>query len=211
MEKFFFLFEIIGTIAFAVSGAMTAIKKNMDIFGVSILGLTTAVGGGTLRDIVLGQTPPSMFRDPVYGIVAILVSVVIFIPAVRKVLMHNALLYERMMLWMDSVGLGIFTVIGIRTAVEQGEHGAFLLLFVGMITGVGGGVLRDLFSGSTPSIFVKHFYACASGAGAILCIVLLAPLGQTAATILGALTVFVLRLLAAHFRWSLPRAGGSKE
>lgn len=211
METFFFLFEIIGTVAFAISGAMTALKKNMDIFGVMILGLTTAVGGGALRDIVLGLTPPTMFRQPVYALLALAVSVAVFIPGVRKLLMKNPLLYERILLCMDSLGLGVFTVVGIRTAIAAGQDGAFLLLFVGMVTGVGGGVLRDLFAGNTPSIFVKQVYASASGAGAILCIVLLAPLGQTAATILGALTVFVLRLLAAHFRWSLPRAGGSKE
>lgn len=207
METFFFLFEIIGTVAFAISGAMTALKKNMDIFGVAILGLTTAVGGGALRDIVLGITPPTMFREPVYGLLAVLVSVAVFIPGVRKLLMKNPLLYERILLCMDALGLGVFTVVGICTAVAVGERGVFLLLFVGMVTGVGGGVLRDLFSGNTPLIFVKHFYACASGAGAILCILLLPFFGQTAAALTGALAVFVLRLLAAHFKWSLPRAG----
>lgn len=206
METFFFLFEIIGTVAFAISGAMTALKKNMDIFGVMILGLTTAVGGGALRDIVLGLTPPTMFRQPVYALLALAVSVAVFIPGVRKLLMKNPLLYERILLCMDSLGLGVFTVVGIRTAIAAGQDGAFLLLFVGMVTGVGGGVLRDLFAGYTPSIFVKQVYASASGAGALSCILLLRFVGQTAAVLIGALSIFVLRLCAAHFRWSLPRA-----
>lgn len=82
MQTFIFILEIIGTIAFAASGAMTALKKDMDIFGVAILGLTTAVGGGAVRDIILGVNPPMMFQKPVYAFVAVIVSLIIFIPAI---------------------------------------------------------------------------------------------------------------------------------
>lgn len=203
-----FILELIGTMAFAASGAMTALKKNMDIFGVAILGLTTAVGGGAIRDILLGITPPATFREPIYAVVAIATAVFIFIPAVRRLLTQNQILYDRIMLIMDSLGLGIFTVVGISAAYSVSEDfNLFLLLFVGIVTGVGGGVLRDILAGNTPYIFVKHIYACASGAGALLCTLCWKPLGVTAAMLLGAFAVILLRLLAAHFRWSLPRAG----
>ena len=203
-----FILDLIGTMAFAASGAMTALKKNMDIFGVAILGLTTAVGGGAIRDILLGITPPATFREPIYAVVAIATAVFIFIPAVRRLLTQNQILYDRIMLIMDSLGLGIFTVVGISAAYSVSEDfNLFLLLFVGIVTGVGGGVLRDILAGNTPYIFVKHIYACASGAGALLCTLCWKPLGVTAAMLLGAFAVILLRLLAAHFRWSLPRAG----
>lgn len=207
MQTLIFMLELIGTVAFAISGAMTALKKNMDIFGVAILGLTTAVGGGAIRDILLGITPPVMFREPVYALLAIFVSVVVFIPSVRRLLTRNHTLYERMMLVMDSIGLGVFTVVGINTAYGvSDDFNLFLLIFVGTVTGVGGGVLRDVLAGNTPYIFVKHIYACASIVGAILCAFLRAPLGEAASVIIGASAVIIIRLLAAHYKWSLPHS-----
>ena len=207
MQTLIFMLELIGTVAFAISGAMTALKKNMDIFGVAILGLTTAVGGGALRDVLLGITPPVMFREPVYALLAIFVSVVVFIPSVRRLLTRRQSLYERMMLVMDSIGLGIFTVVGINTAYGvSDDFNLFLLIFVGTVTGVGGGVLRDVLAGNTPYIFVKHIYACASIVGAILCAALRAPLGEAASVIIGASAVIIIRLLAAHYKWSLPHS-----
>lgn len=201
------LFEIVGTVAFAISGAMTGIKKKMDIFGVAILGLTTAVGGGALRDIILGNTPPVMFRDPVYAVIAIVTSVILFLPAVQCLILRIHGLYDALMLLMDSVGLGIFTVVGIRTAYAAvADPGWFLLLFVGVITGVGGGVLRDVMAGDMPYVFVKHFYACASLLGAVLCILLWELTGQTVAMAAGAAAVVALRYLAVKYRWSLPKA-----
>ena len=170
MEHFLFFLEILGTISFAASGALTGLKKNMDIFGVCILGLTTAVGGGVIRDLILGNTPPNTFRDPVYALLALAVSAVIFLKTVRNLLQRDPLWYDRMMLMMDSLGLGAFTTVGIQVAFENTESPTlFLLVFVGVITGVGGGVVRDLLAGDTPYIFVKHIYASASLAGALLC------------------------------------------
>ena len=207
MDAFAFLLEMIGTVAFAISGAMTGIKKRMDILGVMILGLVTAVGGGIIRDLVLGITPPTTFRHSIYAVVAVLTSVVIFFPFIRKLLFRTHKLYDAVLFLMDSLGLAIFTVMGIFTAYEQSsEYGLFLLLFVGVITGVGGGVMRDILAGNTPYIFIKHIYACASLAGATVCALLWRPLGSFYAMIGGAAAVFVLRVLAAHFKWNLPRA-----
>ena len=207
MSEFLLILEIIGTVAFAVSGAMTGLAKKMDIFGVSILGLTTAVGGGVLRDVILGLTPPAMFTNPIYAAVAAAVSVIVFLPAVRRWLTAYGRVRDILMLVMDSLGLGVFTVVGIQRAYTATEHrGLFLLVFVGVVSGVGGGLLRDVMAGNTPYIFVKHVYASASIIGAILCAALWAPLGATMAMILGASVILIVRLLAAHYHWSLPRA-----
>ncbi len=201
------IFELIGTIAFAASGAIVALSKKMDILGVATLGVVTAVGGGVIRDLILGHTPPATFRNPLYALVAIGVSVILFIPAVRKVLFHKPRVYEISMLIMDSLGLGIFTVVGIQTAyTSEAEYNAFLLMFVGVITGVGGGVIRDLLAGNTPYILVKHFYASASIIGAAACILLWRYAGSMAAIAGGTVVTIVLRLLAARFHWSLPKS-----
>ncbi len=206
-ETMLLIFELIGTVAFAASGAITGITKKMDILGVATLGIVTAVGGGVIRDIILGITPPATFSNPIYAIVALTVSVIIFIPAVHRFLFKNYRIYELIMLIMDSVGLGIFTVTGIQTAILSGnDKNIFLLIFVGMVTGIGGGVFRDVLSKHTPYIFKKHFYACASFFGALTCIILWRIAGQQIAFISGAAVVLVLRLLAAHFHWSLPKA-----
>lgn len=206
-ETLLLIFELIGTVAFAASGAITGLSKKMDIFGVTTLGVVTSVGGGVIRDVILGITPPATFSKPIYALVAIAVSIIIFIPSVRRILFKKQAVYDYIMLIMDSLGLGIFTVVGIQVAYTSDfSHNAFLLLFVGMITGIGGGVLRDVLAGNTPYIFVKHFYACASLIGAIVCIILWKILGQSIAIAGGALVIIILRLLAAHYRWSLPKA-----
>jgi len=210
-ETLLLVLELIGTVAFAASGAMTALSKRMDIFGVVTLGLVTAVGGGVIRDIVLGQTPPATFSNPVYAITAIVVSLILFLPEVRRFLFKKSRLYETALLLMDAVGLGVFTVVGIQIAFLANEKaGAFLLIFVGMVTGIGGGVLRDILARDTPYIFVKHFYACASLIGAVVCVALWRLVGESAGVIGGAVTVVVLRLLAARFHWSLPKADGTE-
>ena len=145
METFILILELAGTMAFAASGAITALKKGMDLFGVCILGLTTAVGGGVIRDLLLGITPPGTFQDPIYAVVALLTSLVLFLPRIRRLLMWDQRLYDLVLLIMDSAGLGIFTVAGIRIAYEHAARPTlFLLVFVGVVTGVGGGVLRDV-------------------------------------------------------------------
>lgn len=202
-----FILEMIGTIAFAISGAMVGIQKHMDIFGVSILGLTTAVGGGILRDLILNITPPAAFRDPAFAVTAILVSILLFVPSVHRIFEHTGRVRETLILAMDSVGLGLFTVVGVQVAESAaGERNLFLATFVGVLTGVGGGLLRDVFAGNMPYIFIKHFYACASIIGAWICALLWPVAGEAWAMLTGAAVVIILRFLAAHYRWSLPRA-----
>ena len=204
-----YIFEMIGTVAFASSGALVGIRKNMDIFGVNVLGITTAVGGGCIRDIILGITPPKMFQNFSYVGASILISCILFtIFYLNQELLSSRFLetYERVMISLDAIGLGVFTVMGIRTAIEASfENNIFLLIFVGAVTGIGGGMLRDVMAGMTPFVFVKHVYAIASILGAVCYIILRLYIRDTISLFLGAAVVLIIRLLAAHFRWNLPR------
>lgn len=205
--KLLFVLEVIGTIAFAISGALVAVEKKMDLFGVAMLGMTTAVGGGIFRDLLLGVTPPNALRNPIYAIISIVVSLVIFISSIRSLLYSNKRIYDVIMLIMDSIGLGVFTVIGVQAAnTLDGGYNVFLAAFVGVITGVGGGIVRDLFAGETPKILIKHFYACASLIGALAYIVLWNYTKNEQGMIVGASVTVVLRIFAAHYRWGLPKA-----
>lgn len=207
-ETALLVIEIIGIIAFAASGAMVGLTKKMDLFGVIILGICTAVGGGVIRDITLGITPPGVFGKPLLVLVAASVSVILFLPVVRRVFIRHEKLYDMMLLLMDSVGLGLFTVVGVRTAyiAMSGEAGMLLVIFVGSISGTGGSILRDVMAGNVPFIFTKHFYACASIIGAVVCGLMWKPLGETAAMMTGFALVLAIRLLAARYHWSLPKA-----
>ena len=178
------------------------------MYVVNILSVSnhTSVGGGILRDVILGITPPLAFRDPTCTLVAVGVSLLLCIPWIRHSLMHNYRLFDVSLLLMDSVGLGVFTVMGIWNAMDfSPDRSTYLLVFVGLLTGVGGGVMRDVLAGNTPYILVKHVYACASLAGAVLCAVLWRLVPQYVAMLAGMTTVLLIRLLSAHFRWNLPR------
>lgn len=207
MDTLILVIELLGTFSFAASGALTAIRKNMDIFGVCILALTTAVGGGVIRDLILGNTPPNTFRDPIYALVALGTALILFLPGIRKLLMRSPAAFERCMFWMDAAGLGIFTVVAIRVAHTHMQNPSyFLLIFVGMVTGVGGGVLRDILAGDTPYIFVRHVYASASLVGAILCSLLWEQVGALPAMLLSAAVVVLIRALSRYYNWNLPKA-----
>ena len=204
-----FVLEMIGTIAFASSGAMVGIRKNMDIFGVSVLGVTTAVGGGCIRDLILGIQPPKMFHDFFYVGVAIANSCLLFVVVYyKKQLLQSQFieLYEKVLNILDAIGIGVFTVVGIRTAmtVFVGSN-VFLFIFVGVITGIGGGVMRDVLTASIPFVFVKHVYACASLVGSILYIILNECTEDVVAMMISIATIISIRLLATHYRWNLPR------
>ena len=190
-EWIIFAIELIGTVAFSASGAMVGIECSMDIFGVIVLGVSTAVGGGMVRDVIL----------------AVLVFCIIYFR--RKYLQDGfGELYDKLMLAMDSVGLGIFSAMGVTKGISCGYiDNTFLLVFLGTMTGVGGGLLRDTMAGVAPYIFVKHIYACASIAGAWICVIIYRSYGELPAMVVSSLIVMLIRFLAAHYRWNLPRIG----
>jgi uncharacterized membrane protein YeiH len=209
VDLLFSVAELVGTAAFAVSGAMVAVKKQLDIFGVLLLSVITALGGGAIRDLLLGHTPPRMFYSAHLVLLALLCALAVFL-FVRVTHSLNLWVGSRMDMLLtlsDALGLGIFAVIGTQAGISAGYgNNAFFCIVLGMITGVGGGVLRDVFSMNLPKIFVKHFYACASIAGAIVAFLIQNYLSDPLlASIAGATTVITLRFLASFLRWNLPK------
>lgn len=202
--------ELIGTIAFAFSGVTVAIRRKMDIFGVLVLGTTAAVGGGVIRDVILGITPPTMFRNPIYVTTAAVTSLILFAIVYFKSNVWDSqyMLFSVQILNIcDSIGLGVFTVVGVNTAIGAGyRFNEFLLIFVGTLTGVGGGILRDLLAGIMPTVLQKRIYASASIAGALCYTLLQRYIDDSAALLIAALTIFLIRYLAAKYRWNLPVA-----
>lgn len=194
------ILEIIGIVAFAISGVTVAFEEKMDIFGVAILGLTASVGGGMIRDLILGSNPPLVFKDPTYAIVAVITSLICFIKPIRKYVKPNS----PVVILFDSIGLGIFTVVGVTTSLSLFPENTFLSIFVGVLTGTGGGVLRDIFARKTPAIFIKNFYATAALIGAIICSLLLKLAPMNISMFIGAIVIIILRILAAKYRWKLP-------
>ena len=202
--------ELVGTVAFALSGAMLAAHKGLDLFGIVFLGVVTAVGGGTVRDVLLGLTPPRMFYNYEYVALAIGTSLALFLvfrlfPRARAGLAGQMdLLYNLC----DAVGLGIFAVIGTQAGMEAGfGENAFLCIFLGLTTGVGGGILRDVMCADIPGVLRKHIYAVAAIAGSAT-FYFLSRLGLegTAAVVCGMAVTVALRMLARHYRWNLPKA-----
>ena len=215
MEYMLNVLDMIGTVAFAISGAMTAIRKRMDILGVMILGMVTAVGGGMIRDIVLGIKPPQAFKEPVYALSALFVSAVIFIYIRIRAKGYqriSGIRFQQILMAADTLGLGVFTVVGVKAAFTNStEINYFFAVFLGTITGVGGGLLRDMMAGDKPYIFVKHVYACASIAGALICALLWENAGEQIAMLSGAGCVIVMRFLAIRYKWNLPKIENPEE
>ena len=207
MDSIFFIFEIIGVIAFSLSGALTAMKKEMDIFGACVLGMTTAIGGGVIRDLILGVTPPSAFVNPLQAVLGLAIPAVTYLPFIQRFFARNEHKVQALSLMIaDSVGLGVFTVVGVNACFNSlPSPNAFTAIFLGVITGVGGGVMRDVLSMNLPKIFVKHFYACASIAGAIVAFLMRFWFDALLASIVGAAVVITLRFLASFLRWNLPK------
>ena len=212
MDVFIWILDVVGTIAFSISGAMVGIRKKMDLFGVCVLGVVTATGGGMTRDIVLGINPPRMFTNSTDVLIAAVTAILTFIVihyANKKKQTHVGFreMYSLVLFVMDTLGLAIFTVIGIEVALAtRPDAGNFLLVFVGTITGVGGGLLRDMMSESIPYIFQKHIYATACIVGAVICVIFYRKLNISLniSMIVGAIAVLVIRALAAQLRWNLP-------
>lgn len=205
-----FAMELIGTIAFACSGALVGIRKKLDLLGVIVLAVITATGGGMFRDILIGNVPPALFRNPFYAGVAVLAAILIFFTIQSKRLLKTFMQIERynqVFNSLDAIGLGAFTVVGVDTAISYNVDSYFFLtLFVGVITGVGGGLIRDVMVCEIPSILKEHIYACASLAGALLYAGTWQIFDPDIAMITSALIVIAIRMLARHYDWNLPHS-----
>ena len=204
-----FITEIIGIIAFAISGAIVGIKKHFDLFGIIVLGVITAVGGGALRDITLGIIPPTMFKNPIYVVVAFMTSCVTFGAAaiVRAKFNKNKQFFVEVVNFFDAIGLGVFAVTGTNTAIVHGfEHNAFLAIFVGVITGIGGGMVRDVLAGKVPFVLFKDIYASAAIVGAgIYYFMYTNHYNPILSVVLAIVITIVIRMLASYYHLGLPK------
>ncbi len=194
--------ELVGLAVFAASGALAAVHARLDVFGVVVLGVTTALGGGLLRDVLLGITPPTSLRTWPYLLTPVVAALAVFAfhPQLERL--------RRAVLLADAVGLGLFTVSGTATALATGvpEYTACL---IGMTAGIGGGALRDVLLREIPMVLRREIYALAALAGAVVTAAG-ARFGwpATPVTVAGAGLVVAIRVLALWRRWNAPVAKG---
>lgn len=195
---FYYVIDILGTIAFAISGVLVAMEKKLDLFGVFIIAFVTAVGGGTLRDMLIGDTPVVWMRNPDYVIT--IVGSVIF-----AILFINQLKYLRRTLFLfDTIGIGLFTMVGIEKGISA-DLMPIMCIFLGTITASFGGVIRDILCNEIPVIFRKEIYATACILGGISYFLLIKlPWDGAFSYITAILIIIIIRLLAVRFKITLP-------
>ena len=194
------ILDLFGTMAFAVTGAFKAIEHKADIVGIIILATITGVAGGTIRDIVLGHFPPHSISDPNYVVITTVTGIVIFFlyPKIQK--------HWNLFLKFDALGLGVFTAIGATLAYQLFGMNFLAMTLAGMVTAVGGGILRDMFVNEIPMVIVKELYASASFLGVVLFyVILMSGLQIEIATIGAILVTTILRFIAIKYNWNLPK------
>ena len=189
--------------AFAVTGAFKAIEKKFDIVGILLLATITGVAGGTIRDVVMGKFPNSI-SDPTYVVITVISGIIIFF------LYSHLKKHWNLFLKFDAIGLGVFAIIGATFAYNLFGLNLLAILLAGMLTSVGGGILRDIFVNQIPIVFVKEFYASASFFGIVVFYIILYFGGEVYfATIIGITVTSLLRFIAMKYNWNLPRAKNS--
>jgi len=203
------IMEWIGTVAFSVSGSLVAISCSLDLFGVIIVGCITAVGGGMVRDILIGNIPPLIFFKPDTLIVAIVTSIVVFTVAYVNSKKFNDLRgkIDKINIVFDAIGLSAFSVTGVEIACEAGFADSIVIsVAMGVITGVGGGVLRDILVNEKPYVLTRHIYAVASIVGSCTYYFIVAYTDyKVFGTFVAVFLTIMIRLLAAKYRWKLPK------
>lgn len=195
---FYFVIDILGTVAFAISGVLVAMDKKLDLFGVFIIAFVTAVGGGTLRDILIGNTPVFWLHEPIY--VSIIIATVIL-----SIIFVKQLKYLRTTLFLfDTIGIGLFTMVGLEKGLSA-ELSPIMCIGLGTITASFGGVIRDILCNEIPVIFRKEVYAtaCILG-GASYFVFRILPFDFEYAYVAAIIVVIIIRLLAVKFKIALP-------
>jgi len=199
-ELFIYILDLFGTMAFAVTGAFKAIEHKADIVGIIILATITGVAGGTIRDIIIGRLPPNSLIDPLYVAVTITTAVILFF------LYSKLKKHWNLFLKFDAIGLGVFTVIGATFAFNIFGLNFLAIVLSGMLTAIGGGILRDVFVNQTPIVFVKELYASASFVGILVFYTTLFLGGEIyIASVLGIVVTTSFRLVAMKYNWNLPK------
>ena len=211
MDIIWYIFDMIGTIAFAVSGALVGVSRKMDIFGMTVLALATAIGGGIVRDVLLGYFPPNSLRNVVYVTVVLVVTVIVFLIYNSRYRKHAMGPRSRASyLLADALGLASFTVTGASAGFKLYPELPIFIVLLGTITAVGGGIIRDMLAQRIPSVLKEDVYALPSIIGGIVYYLMVASSWDGMA-VYGAFTVvLVIRLLAIKYNWSLPKVGKTK-
>ena len=211
MDIIWYMFDMIGTIAFAVSGALVGVARKMDIFGMTVLALATAIGGGIVRDVLLGYFPPNSLRNVVYVTVVLAVTVIVFLIYNSRYRKHAMGPRSRASyLLADALGLASFTVTGASAGFKLYPELPIFIVLLGTITAVGGGIIRDMLAQRIPSVLKEDVYALPSIIGGIVYYVMVTSSWESMA-VYGAFTVvLVIRLLAIKYNWSLPKVGKTK-
>lgn len=192
-----YILDIIGTLVFAISGVLTAIDSDFDVVGASIIGMVTAVGGGTLRDILIGQTPVGWMTDLNYlwTIIAALFLSYLFKKHILKL--------RKSMFFFDTIGIGLFTILGLQKTLSLGLEPTIAIL-MGIVSAVFGGIIRDVLTNKVPLIFRNEIYASACLAGGLVFLGLEQVLdNHTINTLISMLTVVIIRYLSVRNNWSL--------
>jgi uncharacterized membrane protein YeiH len=193
------ILDWLGVIVFAASGGLVASRKNMDVVGFALLASVTAIGGGTIRDVVLGLTPVFWVREPSVLLVSVSVGVVMFFVA------HLLQSRMRLLLWLDAIGLSIFCVTGAHTALAAGA-GPSIAVAMGVASATFGGIIRDVLGGESPMVLRKEIYVTAALFGALAAMVATGlKLDLATSLVAGFVTAFAIRAAALHWNLSLPR------
>lgn len=192
------LFVYLGVIAFGISGALIGIKKQLDLFGIISLAVATSLGGGIIRDIVIGNVPPVAFIKPQYALVSV-ISVLLALA-----FYHNINKLTNVIMISDAIGLGVFTAVGAHTAVLHTIEAPFLIMSMGLVTGVGGGILRDVFAKEIPFVFRKEVYAIASILGSLSFILTYEILPHVISLYLCLAVTFTVRVLSVVYKLNVP-------
>ena len=203
--SFVYSLEMLGTAAFAVSGALAASRKRMDIFGFCVLALMPAVGGGTIRDIVIDRVPVFWVSDNRYVAVAIIAALVVFFAPYRGPGSR-----QRLLVWADALGLALFAALGTEICLQH-DTGPLVAVMLGVTTAVTGGMIRDVICNEIPLILSREIYATAAFVSSLAYVVAdRMALGDTASLTIGVLTGLAVRGLAIIYDWSLPSFGSRK-
>lgn len=202
---FYQIIDLLGITAFAISGVLSAMDKRLDLFGIFIIGFVTALGGGTLRDVLLGVTPVTWLTDIRY-LLTVAISVVM------ALLLQRQLSYLRTSLFLfDTIGIGLYTVVGVEKGIAAGLH-PVMCIAIGVITASFGGVIRDILCNEIPVIFHKEIYATACIAGGIAYFILqLFPFQGDVIFVVPILLIIGIRILAVRYHLTLPSPYRSKE
>jgi uncharacterized membrane protein YeiH len=209
MSTILTVLEIIGVFSFSISGALMAIDKENDFFGVLFLAVITSFGGGMIRDIFIGNTPPVFFTLYHLIIVSVITASVVFVLAAifKRKYVDNEKFVETVNNYFDALGLGVFVISGAKLCIDAGFTNPFLIIIMGMLSGTGGSITRDVIMREIPALLQRHIYLMAAIFGALLYYIFWRTgISDVIAVPISAVSIVIIRILATAFKWNMPKA-----